>query len=112
MSTQAFSPRGKTYELDVTDSAHSAVQILGAPTNQTTYQLVNAGASTCFVAFGPTSTSASVTPSAPTNTTPGYGVPIVSGEIVTYNGIPNAWFSAICASGLSTSLFITAGEGL
>ena len=110
MSTQAFSPRGKTSELDVTSSAHAAVQ--PSTDNYYTYQFVNAGSKICYIAFGIAAADASVTPAVPTNSTPGYGIPILSGEIVVYNLVPNAWISAICGGSDTTSLFVTPGEGL
>ena len=112
MSTQAFSPRGKTSLLAVTATAHSVVRVTGTPVHCSTYQFVNAGSKACYVAWGSAADDASVTPAIPTDSTPGYGLPILSGEIVTYNLVPDAYFSAICASTESTSLLITAGEGL
>lgn len=112
MSTQAFSPRGKTYEMDVGATVHASVNVLGQPSNCSTYQFVNAGTKTCYIAWGPTAAATQTVAVIPTDGTPNYGIPVLSGEVVTYNLIPNAWISAITGGADTTKLYITAGEGL
>ncbi len=112
MSQQAFSPKGVTSEMDVTSTVHASIQPGGGTLNCNTYQFVNAGTKTCYMAWGPTAAAAQTVAVLPNNTTPNYGIPILSGEIVVYNLIPNAWISAICGGSDTTSLFITPGEGL
>ena len=106
MSLNAFSPRGNTYNIACSQSASAALQIASDPLCDT-YQFVNTGSSACYVAMGNSSVSAAI----PAAGTPANGIPVLPNEIVIYRFGPNAWASAICASGQTTNLLITVGEG-
>ena len=107
MSINAFSPRGNTFNIAATQTASSALQITSDPLCDT-YQFVNTGSSTGYVAVANNASVAAVVPAAGT---PANGIPVLAGEIVIYRFVPNAWVSAICDSGKTTNLLITVGEG-
>ncbi len=114
MSSNAFSPQTgsgiQCVEIDVTDTASTAKQCKGGNNNATQRLVDNSGASSneCWLAWGPDATAAATIP---TNSANGTGIHIGAGAILTLSFPVNAWFSAICATGKTTSLYITPGEG-
>lgn len=109
MSTQAFGPRGLTTLISCNDVASASVQVTSLPAGCYTYQLVNTGGNAVHFAYH---SQKGVVAALPAAGTPANGVPVLPNEIVIYNLTPNAWFSAICASGLTTTLEVTPGEGM
>lgn len=109
MSLQAFGPRGNTANIACNQSASVAVQVTSSPSGCYTYQYINSGGNTAYVAA---SQDPKITVTIPTPGSPANGVAVLPNEIVIYNLTPNAWFSAICESGKTTNLLVTAGEGM
>lgn len=112
MSTQAFLPRGQTVCLAVTASQHAAVQVPGTPSGAYTYEVVNAGTKTAFIATSANGTDTQGLAAVPADGNPAWGRAILSGEICTFNAQVDAFFTAICGGSDSTTLYITPGEGL
>lgn len=112
MSIQAFGPRGSTraFQISDTPTASGGGQVSSDPAGCYTYQFVNGGTKTAFMAFGRTRGVTAAVP--PAGGAAANGVPILANEIVIYHCTPDAWFSFICASGESTTVYVTAGEGL
>lgn len=98
--------QGNTVCLAVTDTSHAATQIVGS-TTLGSYQVIlnNAGANTAFINIGQNSSVAAAV--IPTDGTPAAGYPILGGSIQTLSLAPNSWLTAICATGLTTTLYIT-----
>lgn len=101
---------GNTVCLAVTDTSHAATQILGS-TTLGSYQVIvkNAGASNAFINFGQTSGVAAAV--APTDGTPANGYPVLAGSIETLTIAPNSYVTAICATGLTATLYFTPVSG-
>lgn len=117
MSQNAFSIGGNTICLSVTSSAHSSVQTKGGnDTQPCNYVLTNSSSSIgeVFVAYAAPGNSGTptITPTIPVEGTSGNGYVIEPGATHTLTGPPNAFWSAICASGKTATLYITPGEGL
>ena len=108
MSTQAFGPRGVTYNIACTDVSSTAINIV-SDTFCFTYQFVNIGTNIAYFAVG---TDNTVVAKVPTAATPALGVPVLPNEIVVYSFTPSAWIAAICSTGLTTNLLVTVGEGM
>lgn len=109
MSANAFTPSGNTAALSATDvSTATPIQVKGGNNNATQRKLYNAGTKDCFLAWGP---SATLTAAIPVAGTPANGMPVAAGEISVESFPPNAYFAVVCASGQTTTLYITPGEG-
>ena len=94
--TAPFSP-GETLTLAVTDASSSATfGVAGAQAS--VIEVQNLGTLTCFIAFGASATTA--------------GYPIGAGQSKVVSKAPGvAQISAICATGQTTTLCVTAGQG-
>jgi len=91
-----FSP-GQTLTFAVTDASSNA-SFAAAGADASVIEVQNLGTLTCFIAFGATATTA--------------GYPIGAGQSKVVSKAPGvAQIAAICATGQSTALFITAGQG-
>jgi hypothetical protein len=113
MSMQSWGARGKTAKVAVSQVASTPVQITGDATGLTQYLVKNTGTNIAYlnasakesggvVAAIPTGTGANVA----------YGVPIIPNEVAVYSFPPDAFVSAICDAGLTTTLWLTPGEGM
>jgi hypothetical protein len=119
MSSNAFAIQGNTVALAVTSTAHSAVQI-DAPTNgpgNINFVVCNIGTSLGYISYappGPGNSAPSPTLAAviPTDGTPANGYPVLAGSKETITAPPGSYWSAICASGLTTTITVTPGEGV
>ena len=109
MTTQAFGPRGNTFNISCNESASVAVKITADPTPCFTYQFVNEGANKCYFAYG---SDPRISVTIPTPGSPASGVPVLPNEIVIYRLNPNVYITAICESGQTTNLLVTPGEGM
>jgi hypothetical protein len=108
MSIQAFMPFGNTHAIAVTAVASTPEQITGSPGPITAYQFVNSGSNPCWVVMDPKGVNAVI----PAPGSPANGIPILPNEIVLYRGPADMFVSAICGGGLSTTLYVTPGEGM
>ena len=91
-----FSP-GETLTLAVTATSGNA-SFAAAGTAASVIEVQNLGTLPCFIAFGATATTA--------------GYPIGAGQAKVLSKAPGqAQIAAICGAGLSTTLYITAGQG-
>ena len=113
MSTQAFGPRGKTYNLAASDTASAPVQIVSSNSGCYTMQFVNVGSKAAYFSWGTKDGDGKCPPAeVPQAGSSGWGVPVLPNEIVIYNLVPEPWISVVCASGESTNLLVTPGEGM
>lgn len=110
MSANAFAPQPTNSAcLACTDvSTAVPIQVKGVLNNATQRLISNLGSKTVFLASGAASTLVAV---APVAGTPANGTPIAAGAIMVFSFPPNAYFAAICASGETSTLYITPGEG-
>ena len=91
-----FSP-GETLTLAVTDVSSNA-SFAGAGAQASVVEVQNLGTLPCFIAFGATATTA--------------GYPIGAGQSKVVSKAPGvAQIAAICATGQTTTLYVTAGQG-
>lgn len=118
MSIQSWGPVGNTIKIAVTQTASSAVQAPGANYDPTQYLVKNTGANIAYLVAASSNANspggsalAAVIPTGAGGSAAN-GIPILPNEIAVYRFPPNAWFSAICDAGLSTTLWITPGEGM
>jgi hypothetical protein len=108
MSIQAFGPRGLTHNISCNQTSSAAVRVT-SDQGCYTYQFVNTGGNQCWFSYG---NSAALTVSIPVPGTPANGVSVLPNEIVVYNLNPNIYISCICASGQTTNIEVTPGEGM
>lgn len=107
----AFQPQGNTVALSVTTSSHNAVNVPGLNNNASMqYEITNTGPNPAFVVAGPNSGVAAAV--IPTDGTPANGWVIMNGQRKVITTYANAWFTAICASTQSATLYITPGDGI
>lgn len=115
MSNQAFQSQGNTVALAPTSSQVGPTQVPGL--GSSSYKIQNVGPNTAFfvassgVFNNGVMQAPSVTVTIPVSGTPANGIPIQSGATQVITAPPNCWFSAICASTQSATLYITPGEG-
>lgn len=109
MSIQAFQTQGNTVAFSVTATIHASVKVSSVPTGSSSYMIFNAGPDTVFVDMA--STSAAAVAVIPTDGTPASGMPIPSGGLVYWVGPPDAYFSMICASTKTATVYVTPGDG-
>lgn len=105
----AFTRTGSTVVILAATSAPAPTQCIGGSLGATQYRLVNSGTVTVFLGFG--TTSAEATSNTTVVTSSGNAIPLLSNavEIITFQ--PNAYFSAITASGTAT-VYVTPGDGI
>lgn len=110
MSINAFSKQGQSVCMLVTSTAHAGVKITGGSTfGSPQYRVYNQGPNDVFIAK---SVSASVLAAIPIDGTPANGMCIPNGGVEVFSVTPNCYFSAICATGQTATLYITPGDGL
>lgn len=91
-----FSP-GETLTLAVTDVSSNA-SFAAAGAQASVVEVQNLGTLTCFISFAATATTA--------------GYPIGAGQSKVVSKAPGvAQIAAICATGQTTTLYVTAGQG-
>lgn len=102
-----FSAQSKTMSISVTDSASGSVAL---PNTGNTLRVVNTGAATAYFSVGEGSQIATVPTITPVTT----ATPVLPSQDVPFS-IPSGSvqnISAICDSGLTTTLCLQVGEGL
>jgi Flp pilus assembly protein TadG len=108
MNIGAFMPLGNTALLAVTSTTTTTpIQVLPTNGQPSQHCVYNAGPNDCYIVSG-NSTVAAVAPAAGT---PGNGMPIAAGAIMTLTFPAYNYFAAITDSGNTASLYITPGEG-
>lgn len=107
MSLNAFGPRSNTYNIPVTGTASTPLQIVSDPLCDV-YQFINTGAAIIFFTAQPYPTASVI----PMPGTPANGTPILPNEIVLYRFSPNAYVSAVCLTGQVSNLLVSVGEGM
>lgn len=109
MSSNAFSPQPLNSAcISCSQTKSTPIQVKGALNNATQRMIYNAGPNAVFFAWGSDNT---ITPAIPVAGTPKNGIIVLAGAVVVESIPPNAWFSAICATGETGSLYLTPGEG-
>jgi len=115
MSIQSWGAKGNTAKIAVTQSASTGVQVPGTNFDCTQYLVKNTGSNIAYLAAGDNSAKGSAVAAViPTGSgaNSANGVPIIPNEVAVYTFPPNAYFSAICDAGLTTTLWLTPGEGM
>ena len=109
MGLNAFTKTGNTITFVANTSAPTPVQCLSTTLGGNQYRVINTGTITVFLGYG--STSAEATNNAVVVTSSQTAFPLLpsTDEILTF--VPNAYFTAISASGTAT-IYITPGDGL
>lgn len=108
MSSNAFAPSGNSAALSVTSTSTSTpIQVKGNNKNATQHLIDNAGAKTCFLAWG----ASDVAAVAPTAGSPANGISIPAGAILVLSFPPETYFAAITVGSDTTTLYLTPGEG-
>lgn len=109
LSQSVFTPYSKTYQVSITTSASTGVQVLpnsASVTNCTNYQVINSGSKDVWVTFGGSAVAATIpSPGSPTGS-----ALIQSGSVVIIAGPNNAYISGITSAGTST-LDVSCGQG-
>lgn len=105
--TQVFNAKNPTIAISVTDSASTAVSI---PAGKNIIRVVNNGSNECFIAVGGSSVAATV----PTGTAAVTATPVLSGADAVFSITPNVdtYISAICNTSETTTLYVSAGQGV
>jgi hypothetical protein len=119
MSTQAFQAQGNTVTFSATSTQSSTVQVPASNSiGSCNYKIQNTGPNTVFWVASASLQNSNGTLSAPSVTvgipaigTPANGVPLQSGASQTITAAPNCWFTVICASTQTATVYVTPGEG-
>lgn len=112
MGTNAFTQLGNTVAFTANVTAPTPVQVTSNTLGGNQYRIVvPQGTNTVYVGYGSTSSAAANNTVVLNSGSSAFTIPILPGtdEILTF--VPNAYFSAITASGVSL-VFITPGDGL
>lgn len=113
MGIQAFAQMGNTVAISVTSSASSPAQVPSVTLGANQYRVINPGNVTVFIGYGQASANATSNAVIPTgngaNAT--FCLPLLPGTDEILSFVPNAYFSALTASGNAT-IYITPGDGL
>ena len=110
MSVSApFCPSGNTVTFTAAVSAPTPVQAVSTTLGGNQYRIINAGNVTVFLGYGNTAALANTAAAVVSTTGPAYPLLAGTDEILTFQ--PNAYFTAITASGTAT-IYVTPGDGL
>jgi hypothetical protein len=112
MGVNAFTQLGNTIAFTATTSASTPVQAVSNGLGSNQYRIVvPQGTNTVYVGYGVSAAAATTNAIVLTAGSSSFTIPILPGtdEILTF--LPNAYFSAITASG-STLVFVTPGDGV
>lgn len=112
MGINAFTQLGNTVVFTADVTAPTPVHVLSNGLGSNQYRIVvPQGTNTVFVGYGSTAAIATTNAVVLNSGASGFTIPILPGtdEILTF--LPNAYFTAITASG-STLVFITPGDGV
>ena len=113
MYSNAFQVAGKTVCINATAVASAPVQVgIGGPGSQN-YVITNVGTSVAYLAWANqiSGNAPSINVGIPVPGSNALGYPILPGEKETITAQGRTYFSAICENGLTTTVYITPGEG-
>lgn len=108
--TRPFNVNGNTILVPADTVAPAGVQADGQP-NANQFRIFNGGTVTAFLGIGVNAAAATAAAVIPVAGTPAAGIPIPAGIVEVISAPPDAYFSAITASG-TASVYVTPGEGL
>lgn len=113
MGTQAFTQLGNTVKLTAAATPPSPVQVTANTLGGNQYRVINNGTITCFLAYGSDAATATANAVIPTGSGSNskFCLPLLPGTDEILSFLPNAYFTAITASG-TADLFITNGDGM
>lgn len=113
MGIQAFAQMGNTVAISVTNVASTPAQVPSFTLGGNQYRLINNGNVTAFLGYGQLASMASANAVIPTgsgaNAT--FCLPLLAGTDEILSFTPNAYFSALTASG-NVTIYITPGDGV
>ena len=109
MGLNAFTKTGNTVTFVANTSAPTPVQCLSTTLGGNQYRVINTGSITVFLGYGSTSAEAANNAVVVTSSQTAFPLLPSTDEILTF--VPNAYFTAISASGTAT-IYITPGDGL
>ena len=109
MGLNAFTKTGNTVTFVANTSAPTPVQCLSTTLGGNQYRVINTGTITVFLGYGTTSAEATNNAVVVTSSQTAFPLLPSTDEILTF--VPNAYFTAISASGTAT-IYITPGDGL
>ena len=109
MGLNAFTKTGNTVTFVANTSAPTPVQCLSTTLGGNQYRVINTGTITVFLGYGTTSAEATNNAVVVTSSQTSFPLLPSTDEILTF--VPNAYFTAISASGTAT-IYITPGDGL
>jgi hypothetical protein len=105
----AFTKTGNTITFVANTSAPTPVQCASTTLGGNQYRVINTGTITVFLGYGSTSAEAANNAVVVTSSQTAFPLLPSTDEILTF--VPNAYFTAISASGTAT-IYITPGDGL
>ena len=109
MGLNAFTKTGNTITFVANTSAPTPVQCASTTLGGNQYRVINTGTITVFLGYGSTSAEAANNAVVVTSSQTAFPLLPSTDEILTF--VPNAYFTAISASGTAT-IYITPGDGL
>jgi hypothetical protein len=109
MGINAFTRTGNTITFTAATTAPTPVQCPSTTLGGNQYRIINAGTVTVFLGYGTTSSDAANNAVVVSSTGAAFPLLPNTDEILTF--VPNAYFSAITASG-TAQIYITPGDGL
>ena len=109
MGINAFTRTGNTITFTAATTAPTPVQCTSTTLGGNQYRIINSGTVVVFLGYGTTSSDASN--NATVITTTGLSLPLLPSTDEILSFVPNAYFTAITASG-TAQIYITCGDGL
>ena len=109
MGLNAFTKTGNTITFTANVAAPTPVQCVSTTLGGNQYRVINTGTITVFLGYGSTSAEAANNAVVVTSSQTAFPLLPSTDEILTF--VPNAYFTAISASGTAT-IYITPGDGL
>ena len=109
MGLNAFTKTGNTITFTANVAAPTPVQCLSTTLGGNQYRVINTGTITVFLGYGQDAANATTNANVVTSSGPSFPLLPSTDEILTF--VPNAYFTAISASGTAT-IYITPGDGL
>lgn len=109
MGLNAFTKTGNTITFIADVTAPTPVQCASTTLGGNQYRVINTGTVTVFLGYGSTASEATNNAVVVTSSQTAFPLLPSTDEILTF--VPNAYFTAISASGTAT-IYITPGDGL
>ena len=113
MSAKPFTPEGNTVLITAAVTAPTPEQIVSTTLGGNQYRVINNGAVTAFLGFGPNANTATANAVAPTagagNST--FSIPLLAGTDEILSFLPNMYATAVTLSNSTATIYITPGDG-